>query len=513
MMKKLHLGLTVVLAGSLMLAGCGSSSKETASSGKDVVKAGGTIAISLDSDPPKLDPTASTALVDRMVFQSIFDKIADIDENGKIVPMLAEKWDVSSDQKTYTFHLHQGVKFQDGTDFNAEAVKFNFERNMQKSSLRANELGAVDKVTVVDPQTVKVDLKKPFAPFLSVLTDRAGMMVSPEAVKKYGDDFLNHPVGTGPFMFKERVKGSSITLVKNPNYWQKGLPKLDGVVYKVINDSNVALMNLKSGQVDITNKFPFKEIDNVKNDPKIGVINQDGQGYQGIHLNVTKAPFDNKYLRQAVDLLIDRDALIKVVLNGAGTPAHSAFTKTHFAYGDSDKPAAVDVAKAKELLKQGGKPDGFTFTFKIGTTPANQQLGQMIQNMMKPAGITVNLEKVEFGTLLEQGKTGNYEALQLGWSGRPDPDQNMYDFYVTKGAQNYSQYSNPQVDKLLQDARIGADDQARKASYDQAMKILLDEVPYIYFYHDHNVFGISKAVHGFKYVSDGLIRTVNLSKE
>jgi peptide/nickel transport system substrate-binding protein len=507
-------GLSMIMVGAL-LAGC-SSNSDTGSAntqGTAAPKPGGTLNISLDADPPKLDPTASTALVDRMVFQSIFDKLVDLDAEGRIVPMLAEKWEISDDKKTYTFTLREGVKFHDGTDFNAEAVKFNFERNMASTSTRKNELKEIDKIEVLDNKTVKIQLKRPYAPFLSVLTDRAGMMVSPAAVKKYGDDFVNHPVGTGPFVFKERVKGSTITLEKNPNYWQKGLPYLDKVVYKILSDSNVAYMNLKSGQVDITNKFPYKEIENVKNDPKIFVVNQPGQGYQGLHLNVTKAPFHKKELRQAVDLLIDREALVKVALSGAGTPAHSPFAPKHFAYGDSDKFEKPNVEKAKELLKQAGVPDGFSFTLKIGTSPTNQQIGQMIQNMLKPAGITVNLEKVEFGALIEQTKSGNYEASAIGWSGRTDPDLNIYDFTVTGGSGNYSGYSNPTVDKLLNDARGESDESKRKALYDEAMKTLNDEVPYVYLYHDHNVFGISKSVQGFEYVPDGLIRTAKLSKK
>jgi peptide/nickel transport system substrate-binding protein len=508
MKKATRLGLIAMLSAFLILAGCSGDPSDAGGS----TTATKTLSISLNADPPKLDPAYSSALVDRMVFQSIFDKLVDLDKNGDIVPMLAEKWEVSDDKKTYTFKLRQGVKFHDGTDFNAEAVKFNFERNMAKDSVRRNELKAVDKVTVVDPYTVKVELKHPFAPFLTVLTDRAGMMVSPEAVKKAGKDFLNKPVGTGPFIFKQRVKGSTITLEKNPNYWRKGLPKLDKVVYKIIPDENVALMNLKSGDVDITNRFPPKEIANVKNDPKITVINEESFGYLGFFLNTSKPPFNQKELRQAVDLLIDREAIVNVALSGIATPGHSPFSSKHFAYGDSDKFEKPDVAKAKDLLEKAGKANGFSFTLKIGTTPLNQQVGQMIQNMLKPAGINVKLEKVEFGTLLEQSDKGNMEATLLGWSGRPDPDQNIYDFFVTDGAQNDSRFSNPEVDKLLNAARAEMDEGKRKAMYDEVMKILHEEVPYIYLYHEHNVFGISKSVQGFEYVPDGLIRTAELSK-
>lgn len=517
MFKKIKAPLASAVVGLLLIVtGCGtpaSTTSTTSSSAVAAPKEGGTLNIALSSDAPKLDPALSSSVYDRYVFQSLFDKLVDIDKDGKVVPMLAEKIDVSDDGLTYTFHLHQGVKFTDGTDFNAEAVKFNFDRDMDKSSPRKGELGEVKAVSVVDPNTVKVELKEPFSPFLSILSDRAGMMVSPTAVKKEGQDFMNNPVGTGPFMFKERVKGTSITLVKNPNYWQKGLPHLDSVVYKIITDANVAAMNLKSGQVDMTDwRFPTKEIQNFKNDTNFMLINQSGQGYVGFYVNVTQPPFDNPYLRQAVDALIDRDALVKLIKNGAASAGRSPFAPGSIANGDSDKTTPPDVAKAKEFLAKAGKPDGFAFTFKTGTSPDNQRIGEMLQNMLKPAGITLSIEKLEFGTLLDQTTKGNFQASALGWSGRPDPDQNLYDDVITKGPMNYGGYSNPKVDELMKAARKEQDPAKRKVIYDQVMTILNVELPYIYFYHENNVFGLTKHVQGFVPISDGLIRTVAMYK-
>ncbi|TGE38690.1 peptide ABC transporter substrate-binding protein [Desulfosporosinus fructosivorans] len=516
MFKKIKAPLAAAVVGLLLVVtGCGTaaSTTPTTSSNVAVPKDGGTLNIALSSDAPKLDPALSSSVYDRYVFQSLFDKLVDIDKDGKIVPMLAEKIDVSTDGLVYTFHLHKGVKFTDGTDFNAEAVKFNFDRNMDKSSPRKGELGEVKAVSVVDPDTVKVELKQPFSPFLSILSDRAGMMVSPTAVTKAGQDFLNNPVGTGPFIFKERVKGNSITLVKNPNYWQKGLPHLDSVVYKIITDANVAAMNLKSGQVDMTDwRFPTKEIQNFKSDPNFMLINQAGQGYVGFYLNVSQPPFDNKYLRQAVDVLIDREALVKLIKNGAATAGHSPFAPGNLANGDSDKTFSPDTAKAKDFLVKAGKPDGFTFTYKTSTTPDNQRTAEMLQNMLKPAGITMNIEKLEFGTLLDQSIKGNFEASAVSWSGRPDPDQNIYDDVITNGSMNYGRYSNPQIDGLMKDARIEQDPAKRKVIYDQAMTILNEELPYIFFYHENNVFGLSKHIQGFVPISDGLIRTVSIFK-
>jgi peptide/nickel transport system substrate-binding protein len=511
--------LTVLSSILLATAGCSKPSGYQTSTQQPATvvsstapKTGGTLNIALSADPTTFDPSISTAFFDRQPYQNIYDKLVDSDPSGKIVPMLAEKWSISDDKKTYTFNLRKGVKFHDGTDFNAEAVKFTFERNMESASGRKSEMNVVNKVTVADPYTVQVELKQPFAPFLSSLTDRAGMIVSPDAVKKYGNDFATHPVGTGPFIFKESIRGSSLVLDKNPNYWKSGFPKLDKIVYKMFPDANVALVNLKSGEVDITTTFPTKEITNMKNDPKLAVINEAGQGFVGMHVNMTKPPFNKVELRQAFDILIDRNAIVNVILNGTGIPAHSPFVPSHFAYGDSDKAPKPDVEKAKSLLKAAGVPDGFSFTLKYVQNSSNQQLVQMIQNMLKPAGITVNLEATDSAANTDNLNKRNFEAILSTWSGRPDPDQNIYDYNRTGGVLNRSTYNNAEVDKLLDEARLEVDEGKRKAIYDRAMEKINVDLPYIFLYHPNNALGLSKSVIGFKYVSDGMIRAAELSK-
>src|SRR5665647_3038912 len=271
-------------------------------------------------------------------------------------------------------------------------------------------------------------------------------------------------------------------------------------------------MNLRSGQVDLTNRFPFNETSNFKTDPKILVVNEPAPGFRGFILNVTKPPFNKFEAGQAVDLLIDRDAIAKVVLNGAGTPGRSPFPPANFAYADNDKPLKPDLAKAKELLAKAGFPNGFAFTLKTDPDPVTQQVGPMIQNMLKPAGIEVTLQKLEFGTLIEHGKTGNFEAASISWSGRLDPDQNIYDWFITNGSLNYMKYSNKEVDRLLNEARASNDEPKRKALYEQVMKIVQNEISYVFLYHEHNVFGLDKSVKGFVYYPDGMIRTQNISK-
>jgi peptide/nickel transport system substrate-binding protein len=514
--KKLRISvITAILGTALAIAGCSQSTADPAKGTNAAAADGGQkkiLNIGLNADPPSLDPTTSSALVDRMVHNSIYDKLFDLDAQGNIIPMLAVSHEVSQDGKTYTLKLKEGVKFHDGTDFNAEAVKFNFERNKGENSKRLGELKYVEKVTAVDPATVKIELNQPFAPFLSILTDRSGMMVSPAAVQKYGDDFLNHPVGTGPFVFVEHVKGDHVTLRKNENYWN-GQAKLDELTYKVFTNGTAAVQNLRSGMLDIMDTVPVKEIPAIKNDANLTLIANAGMGYQGIYLNNTKEPFTNKYLRQAVDRAIDREAVIKVLFDGYGLPAHSPFGPGNLAHGDSDQVARPNAAEIRELLAKGGKPDGFSFKMQIGVSPATEQFGAVLQNMLKQHNINVELEKLEFGTLIENGDNGNFQALQLGWSGRPDPDQNFYDFVVTDMPQNDGRISIPELDELAAKARSELDPAKRKELYDQAMKIMHEEAGYSYIYHQYNIFGISKKVSGFTYVPDGIIRTLPMDKE
>ncbi len=504
-----------VLAGVLALslvAGCGGGgSKSSGSSGSGKK---GSINISLHQDPPKLDPMPSTAFVDRIVFQSIFDKLVDLDAKGNIIPMLAEKWEISPDGLTYTFHLKKGVKFHDGTDFNAEAVKFTLERNKQKGSSRRSELSFVKEVTVKDPLTVVLTLSKPYAPLLSQLTDRAGMIVSPTAVKKDGDKFINHPIGTGPYKFKERKKGAQIVLEKNKDYWKKDAAKADTLVFKIMNDANVALLNLKSGQLDMTNRFPLNEVNNFKSDKKISVINEAGPGFKGYVLNTKDPLFQDKRVRQAIDKLIDREAIVKVAMFGVGTPARSPLSPTSWAYDAAlDKPTAPDVEGAKKLLAAAGKGNGFKFTMLTDNDPLSAQVCQLVQKQLKAANITMEIQKQDFGTLLDRTKKGDFQGSMTGWSGRTDPDGNLYNWFYTGAPNNYMKYDNAKVDELLDQGRMVTDQNKRKEIYKQLMTILLDDMPYVVLYHENNVFGLSKAITGFTPIPDGMIRTVGMEKK
>jgi peptide/nickel transport system substrate-binding protein len=495
-----------------VMAGCGGSDTQTSSNTPP-----GTLEIALESEPPELDPNLSSAYVDRQVMASLYDKLVDINTEGEIVPMLAESYEVSDDGKTYTFKLREGVKFHDGAPFNAEAVKFNLERYREEDSTRSTEVEPIESVEVVDDATVRVNMKRTFAPFLAVLTDRAGIMVSPKAVRENNGRISNNPVGTGPYKFVERRRGESITLEKNENYWRDGLPKADKIVYRGIEDANVQLQNLRSGELDVIDSIPFVEFNDLKEDESYQVSIEPGLGYQGFYLNVRQPPFDDKKLRQVVYNLVDRKAIVQAVLRGIGGDAgNSPFGKASFAYSEqSDSFDAPNVEEAKRLLEEAGKPNGFSFTLKISPTPEDQQLGQIMQNSMKEAGVKVNLERLEFGTLLEQSQNGDFQALALGWSGRIDPDLNIYDFVITNGDFNDSGYSNEEVDRLLNEARSTLDQGRRKELYTQTMEILHEDVPYVYLYHNNATtdFAFQGNVTGFESYPDGILRTAKLDKK
>jgi peptide/nickel transport system substrate-binding protein len=510
MVRGIRFGVFALFA-LVALVGCGGGGAPQSNTPPD------TLYVALEAEPPELDPNLSSAYVDRQVMASLYDKLVDIDENGEIVPMLAKSYDVSDDGKVYTFHLRDGIKFHDGTEFNAEAAKYNLERYQEEDSVRSTEVEPIESVEAVDEYTVRVTLSEPFAPFLAVLTDRAGIMASPKAIEENNGRISKDPVGTGPFKFVERVRGDHITVEKNPDYWREGLPKIDKIEYRGIDDENVQYQNLQSGELDIIDSIPLVEFKELQESGDYNVSIEPGLGYQGVFLNVTQPPFDNKQLRQAVYRLVDRDAIVKAVLRGVGGEAgNSPFSEQSWAYSEeSDSYPERSVEEAKALLEEAGKPDGFSFTLKTDPSPINQQIGQVIQNNLKPAGIDVKLEQEEFGTLLDDSTNGNFQALYLGWSGRIDPDLNIYDFTVTNGDFNDSGYSNPEVDKLLNEARITSDRDRRKELYGQVMEILHEDVPYVYLYHNNQTtdFAMQPTVQGFEPYPDGILRLAGVSKE
>jgi peptide/nickel transport system substrate-binding protein len=469
---------------------------------------GGTIRIGMDADNTTMDPHRSTAAVDRQVYNNVYGKLVDLDAKFGIVPQLAQSWEIKNGGLTYVFKLRHGVKFHDGTDFNADVVKWNFDRmrDPELASPRRSEIAPVKDVKVVDAHTVEITLSAPFSPFLTVLTDRAGMMVSKAAVEKFKDDFARNPVGTGPFRFGEWVKDDHLTLKRFDGYWEQGRPYLDEIVYKPIPDSSVRFTAMRTGQIDVMHQIHPKDVSPAKNERGLKVSEIPSLWWQGMHLNNQAAPFTNKALRQAIWYAVDRSVIQRVVYYGQGAPAWGPFPPSQWAQDREFADWKRDVAKAKAKLAEGGQPNGFAFTIKGWNQPTQVQELQVIQAQLKDIGVDMKVELLEFGKLLADLNSHNFVALRLGWSGRPDPDGNAHSFLHSKGGLNRVRYSNPKMDDLLDRARSESDLGKRKALYNDVTRLAAEDAPYVWLHHDAEVKVWAEAVRGFEHIGDGMLR-------
>jgi peptide/nickel transport system substrate-binding protein len=471
--------------------------------------------IGLAEDPDMLDPSLGRTYVGRIVFSAFCDKLFDIDEKLNIVPQLALSHETSADGKAMTIKLRPGVKFHDGEPFDAEAAKFSIERHINMSgSFRKSELASVDHVEVVDPLTIKLVLKTPFAPLISQLTDRAGMMVSPKAVKQEGDKFGLHPVCAGPFKFVERVQQDRMVFERFADYWNKDNVFIDRVVFLPIVDATVRLANLKSGGLDLIERVLATDIKDVESDSRLVLATAPELGYLGLTINTnndkSKGALTNVKVRQALDLSIDREALNQVAFNGEFTPGNQWVSPSHPYYQQSSPIRPRDVEKAKALLKEAGVSLPVSIDYMVPKGSEYEAVAQVVQSMAAEAGFDIKLRLVEFATSFKQVQTGDFQVFQINWSGRIDPDGNSYVFLHTGAPQNDGGYSNPEADKLMEDARLTSDFAARKAIYEKLTKILLNDEPIIYLYHKKLLFAHTKKLEGYRQMPDGLVRVVGL---
>ncbi len=467
-----------------------------------------TLNVGLDADPPNLDPALSSAFVDRQVQNQVYDKLVDINSQLKIVPMLATAWKVSELGTTYTFTLRPNVKFHDGTPLDASVVKFNLERYINlETSRRKGELASIKDIQILNPSTIQLNLKFPFAPLLAVLSDRAGMMVSPGAVQKFGKDFTNNPVGTGAFRFVERRRQDRIIFERNPEYWDTAnRPNFEQLVYRPFPDGDVRAANLLSGAIQVMTPIDPKDLKAIGESAQTEVASVAGLGFQGIPLNTTRAPFNNKALRQAFAATIDREAVDRVIFQGSVTPAVTPFPPGSPAFTKKFLVIPPNLEIAKKKLAEGGRPNGFSFTLLIATGTVNTLLAQLYQAFAKTANIDLKIEQIEFGTLLARAAKKDFDALALGWSGRPDPDGNIFDFFTTGASNNYSGYSSARVDRLLQLARQTRDIIVRKNIYEDALENIINDASYPIVYFQKNNIGKLKTVVGLPLNPDGIMR-------
>jgi len=478
----------------ILFAACAGGQQTTGGGASPTVAAnkpayGGTITFALENDVSNLDPMLSSLFVDRNIHYAMYDSLVRVDPKGNIIPWLAEKWETSSDGKTVTFTLRKDVKFQDGTAFDADSVKWNIERyKTTAGSQRTGDLSSVDTVTVVDASTVKFTLKSAFAPLLGALVDRAGMMVSKAVQTAMGADFTLKPfkAGTGPFILTEAVKTDHYTLEKNPNWWGKDadgnkLPYLDKIIVRPIVDPDVRLTNLRTGNAQVINGISGKDVPAIKADSSL--IYQEVGSFAWDSLIPNEAPgfvFNEKRYVKAVAMAIDRDEILqKGPAQGWGLVGYGPISPAHFAFDPSFKPwPKADPDGAKKLVAEVGKgPLKFELLVQSGSAATLQQ-AQLIQAQLAKADITAEIKTQLFNDIVTLQQAHKHLGMtNVGWSGRLDPDGNTYDFVVTGKPNNDSAYSNAKVDELMNQQRTESDPAKRKALLLQAQQIYVVDDP------------------------------------
>jgi peptide/nickel transport system substrate-binding protein len=468
--------------------------------------------IGLQDDPDSLDPALNWTYVGRHVLQSMCDKLVDIDANLNLVPMLATGWAWSDDAKTLTLTLRDKVTFQDGTPFDAAAVKFNLERELTlPGSRRKSELDGIASVDAAGPLTVTIHLSKPAIPLLAAFADRPGMMVSPKAATEADANFAAHPVCAGPYRFVERVVQDHITLERDPNHWRADRYGIDKLTFVPITDSTVRLTNLRSGQLDLVEQVLPTDMAEVQKDKTLQGFEVTGLGYTGITINIANgAKADNpvgksKAVRQAISLAIDREAINQVAYDGRFATGNQPFPPGSPYYDQAFPVPKRDLAAAKAALA-GAHVGPVTLDLLIPTDPVRGQIGQMIQAMLAEAGITVNLFQTEFVTLLDRTRRGDFQADLIAWSGRVDPDLNISPLLGCGAAGNDGHFCSQDLEAALAAGRVSPDPAVRKPAYAKAVAVLQDELPIVYLYHTLWLYAGKAKLQGFKPLPDGIMR-------
>ena len=522
-MKKKNLIISIFLSIVMILSACSNTSSSTSKEDSGGSKEGGELIIGMESEADVLDPHRAGGWVTMRINNQMFEPLIgeDLSKSSKeaavpeLIPVLATSWEVSDDGKTYTFHLREGVKFHDGTDFNAEAVDFNIKRLTDKNFEYYDEIGAgrtfrtwkfFDSSEVVDEQTIKIHLISPFSEFPRMLAQVNSLqIVSSEAIKKSGNDSMGeNPVGTGPFKFSERKRGENITLVKNEEYWGEKA-KLDKVIFRPLSDPAARVLAIQNDEVDIIAVPPPDSIENLKE-----------QGFEVVsgtppHVWYVTFNFDNQYLkdqkvRQAVNYAIDREGIANELLKGTVNPAYTIQSPGSVNYSPDNKWYEYDPEKAKALLKEAGLEKGFKTTLQTSVDGSGQLLpvdiAEWIQRDLKAVGIDVTLDTQEWITYYSaysDGMTSDVGMNQMS-SGRTSPyflSMVAHSEFVAPGGFNSGKYVNPSVDALLDQASTSTDVKEALDVWKQAETMIMEDAAFAPIVNDSAPYVVNERVKGF----------------
>ncbi|MBT9182640.1 glutathione ABC transporter substrate-binding protein GsiB [Pectobacterium punjabense] len=472
--------------------------------------------IAVGSTFTSLDPYDANDSLSQTVAKSFYQGLFGFDKEMKLVNVLADSYDVSPDGLAYTVKLHPGVKFHDGSAFNAAAVKVNLDRasNPESRLKRYNLFKMIDKTEVVDDLTVKIMLKTPFSAFVNNLAHPAAVMISPAALKQYGKEIGFHPVGTGPYRFVAWNQTDFVKVEKFSGYWKAGLPKLDSITWRPVVDNNTRAALLQTGEAQFAYPIPFEQAKVLEKNDKLALVASPSILHRYISMNVTQKPFDNPKVRQALNYAINKEALIKVAFSGYATPAEGPLPGS-IDYSVKYQPWPYDPAKARELLKEAGYPDGFTTTLWSSHNHSTaQKVLQFTQQQLAQVGVKVQVTAMDAGQRAAEveGKGVKETGVRLfytGWSASTgEADWALSPLFATASwppAQfNTAFYSNPQVDVDLANALKTTDRAEKQKLYKDAQDKIWADAPWIFLATEHLVSANSKKLTGFYVMPDTL---------
>ena len=481
---------------------------------------GGTFIFGRGGDSVGLDPALEEDGESFKVCDNIYDTLVQYkDGSTELEPGLAEKWDSSEDGLTWTFYLRRGVKFHDGTPFNADAVLFSLNRQHDKTHPFHNVSGSyvywmatglaeiVDKISAIDDFTIQITLKSAYAPFIYTIAITPFAIVSPTAVKKWGDAYFNNPVGTGPFKFSRWDKKDKIVLVANDDYWG-GRPNLDRVIFRSIPDNAIRLIELQRGGLHAM-EFPNPDdLQQIERDDTLQLLTQAGMNIGYLAMNFDKPPLDNQKVRLAINHAINKTAIIEYLYQGLGMPAKNPIPPSLWSYDDTIQDYEYNPELAKKLLTEAGFPNGFETTLWALPVPRpyipdGRALAEVIQSDLRKVGIETKIVTYDWGTYLEKTKNGEHDMAMLGWSADLGDPDNFFYFLLSKSsaekpAGNIAFYRSDEMQNVLEKARATSDKDERESLYKEAQQIFHNDVPWVPLAHAKQVLVINKRVKNLK---------------
>lgn len=471
------------------------------------------VTIGLASSFTTLDPFTATDSVSRQTSKSFYEGLFARDDNLKVVPQLAESYAVSDDGLVYTIKLRAGVKFQDGTDFNAEAAKMNVERMLDPANklTRRSQYEVIDKVEAVDALTLRMTLKRPFSPIINRLAADTLQMVCPSAIKKGNAYIAFNPCGTGPFLLKEYNPSEKLVVVKNPNYWRAGYPKLDQITWLPVVENATRAAMAETGEADFIYPAPVEMMNKLRANKDLDVIDEPAMIMRYLELNNSVKPLNDPRVRQAINFAINKEALCKVAFSGYARPA-SGVIPAQVPGAKKIGPWPYDPKKAKALLAEAGYPNGFEMPLWSGyNNSTSSKVVQFVQQQLAQVGIRTSVTMLEAGQRVAQvealpKESSKYRLYYIGWNTTPEIDWALRPLFDSRSQApvlaNEAYYENKRVDELLDRGLALSDEAERSKVYGEVQELIWNDAPWVWLVFEDNTSAKNKKLKNFKVLPD-----------